>query len=106
MHKKIFEAWIFALILTLALFSPVTFANDDSVLDQGIALYQRENMDEAARLLEQARKEDRASTRAARADRFSGRVHQENGTVAEAALRVQHARLRFVPVQKLQEGDD
>ena len=42
----------------------VTAASNSS-LDQGIALYQRENFDEAQNLLEQARKEDPASTRAA-----------------------------------------
>ncbi len=55
-----------AMILMITLMHPPFLsAAGNSSLEQGIALYQRENNDEAAALLEKARKEDPASTRAA-----------------------------------------
>ncbi len=51
-------------LLVAVAFQP-TFLSASEALDQGIALYQRENNDEAAALLEKARKEDPNSTRAA-----------------------------------------
>lgn len=56
---------LIAAILIVLLHPPFITAATSSSLEQGIQLYQRENFDEAAALLEKARIEDPDSTRAA-----------------------------------------
>ncbi len=65
MNKKniILRLFLFSLIFLLR--PSFLTAVGNSSLEQGISLYQRENFDEAQKFLEQARKEDPASTRAA-----------------------------------------
>lgn len=64
LKKNLFLRLFLAAVIILARPVFLTAAGNSS-LEQGIALYQRENFDEAQKLLQQARKEDPASTRAA-----------------------------------------